>query len=142
MIEGPHGIYIAWNVFEDYATSGSLILKEMVLHALNRLLPGKTLSVNLPAQGIATLQDQREKNRLVNHLLYASPVRRGERTEIIEDLLPLYDIEVSVRAPKSVKKVYLAPQMEELSWELRDGAVCYRVPKLECHQMVVLDYEK
>jgi len=142
MIEGPHGIYIAWNVFEDYATSGSLILKEMVLHALNRLLPGKTLTVHLPAQGIVTLQDQREKNRLVNHLLYASPVRRGERIEIIEDLLPLYDIEVSVRVPKSVKKVYLAPQMEELVWELRDGAVCYRVPKLECHQMVVLDYEK
>lgn len=39
MTEGRHGIYFAWNVFGDYATSGSLAVKETVRHALDLLLP-------------------------------------------------------------------------------------------------------
>lgn len=58
IVESDNGIYIAWNVFEDYATKGSLALKETVLYALNRLLPDKTLETSLPAQGITTLTHQ------------------------------------------------------------------------------------
>ncbi|WP_337102635.1 alpha-amylase family protein [Paenibacillus sp. YIM B09110] len=141
MVESGSGIYIAWNVFEDYATKGSLILKEAVLHALNLLLPGKTLQTSLPAQGIVTLQEQKEENRLVNHLLYASPVRRGEGIEVIEDIVPLYDVVVSVRTANPVKQVYLAPQMTPLPFNHENDTVTYTVPVLECHQMVVIDYE-
>jgi hypothetical protein len=140
MVESGSGIYIAWNVFEDYATKGSLILKEAVLHALNRLLPGKTLQTSLPAQGIVTLQEQKEEKRLVNHLLYASPVRRGEGIEVIEDIVPLYDVRASVRTASPVSRVYLAPQMTPLPFSYEDGTVTYTVPVLECHQMVVIDY--
>lgn len=140
MVESGSGIYIAWNVFEDYATKGSLILKEAVLHALNRLLPGKTLQTSLPAQGIVTLQEQKEEKRLVNHLLYASPVRRGEGIEVIEDIVPIYDVRASVRTASPVSRVYLAPQMTPLPFSYEDGTVTYTVPVLECHQMVVIDY--
>ncbi|MCA0753548.1 beta-galactosidase trimerization domain-containing protein [Paenibacillus sp. N4] len=141
MAESGSGIYIAWSVFEDYATKGSLILKEAVLFALNRLLPGKALHTSLPAQGVVTLQEQKEEKRLVNHLLYASPVRRGDGVEVIEDIVPLYDVGVSVRTSHRVKNVYLAPQMSPLPFECEDRTVHYTVPKLECHQMVVMDYE-
>jgi hypothetical protein len=142
MVESGSGIYVAWNVFEDYAAKGSLILKEAVIHALNRLLPEKTLTTTLPAQGVVTLQNQQGQQRLVNHLLYASPVRRGKDIEVIEDILPLYGVEVCIAASHPVKKVYLAPQMEELPFlQEAAGKVSYMVPRLECHQMVVLDYE-
>ncbi|WP_127490592.1 beta-galactosidase trimerization domain-containing protein [Paenibacillus glycanilyticus] len=141
MVESGSGIYIAWNVFEDYAKKGSLILKEAVLYALDRLLPDKTLQTSLPAQGIVTLQEQKERNRLVNHLLYASPVRRGDGVEVIEDIIPLYNVQVSVRTARPVKQVYLAPQMTPLPFSSNDGAVAYTVPELQCHQMVVMDYE-
>ncbi|MDQ0059059.1 beta-galactosidase trimerization domain-containing protein [Paenibacillus harenae] len=140
MVESDSGIYIAWNVFEDYATKGSLILKEAVLHALNRLLPGKTMQTSLPAQGVVTLQEQKEEKRLINHLLYASPVRRGDGIEVIEDIVPLYDVKVSIRTINPVKKVYLAPQMTPLPYSYEDRTVSYTVPVLECHQMVVIDY--
>ncbi len=141
MVESGSGIYVAWNVFEDYAAKGSLILKETVIHALNRLLPEKTLTTTLPAQGVVTLQNQQGQKRLVNHLLYASPVRRGKDIEVIEDILPLYGVEVSVAYSRPVKKVYLAPEMEELSFLQEAGKVSYMVPRMECHQMVVLDYQ-
>ncbi|WP_438433224.1 alpha-amylase family protein [Gorillibacterium sp. sgz500922] len=141
MVESENGIYIAWNVFEDYATKGSLILKEAVHFALNRLLPDKTLRTNLPAQGVATLQEQKDEKRLVNHLLYASPVRRGTGVEVIEDIVPLYGIEVALRTNRPVKRVYLAPQMTPLPYRFEDGTVSYTIPKLECHQMAVVEYD-
>jgi hypothetical protein len=141
MVESASGIYMAWNVFDDYAAKGSLILREAVLYALNRLLPGKTLQTTLPAQGVVTLQEQKEENRLINHLLYASSVRRGDSVEVIEDIVPLYNVQVSVRMASLVKNVYLAPQMRPLPFSYEDGVLHYTVPVLECHQMAVIDYE-
>jgi len=141
MVESENGIYIAWSLFDDYATKGSLALKETALHGLDRLLgDAKTLRTNLPAQGVATLQRQANERRYVNHLLYASPVKRGNGIEVIEDLLPVRDVEVSLKLDETVKRVYLAPGGEALPYEQKDGVVRYVVPELVCHQMVVLDY--
>ncbi|WP_426445689.1 beta-galactosidase trimerization domain-containing protein [Paenibacillus sp. S-38] len=141
MVEGRDGIYIAWNVFEDYALKGSLAQKETVLYALERLLgTGRTLETSLPAQGIVTLMEQPVKKRYVAHLLYASPVRRGGGIEVIEDVIPLYDTEVTIRLGVPVKRVSLAPQLDELPFDGDpDGAVRIRVPRIEGHQMVVLE---
>lgn len=139
MIESVNGIYFAWNVFADYADKGSLALKECVLYALNRLLPEKTLNTTLPAQGIVTLMEQPAEQRYVNHLLYATPVKRGSGVEVIEDLIPIYDTQVTLKLDKPIRRVYLAPQMEELPFDASGGTVSYTLPKLECHQMVVLE---
>ena len=140
MTEGSSGIYMAWDVFQDYAENGSLVLRELVLHALERLLPKRQLRTNLPAQGIVTLQQQPSENRLVQHLLYGSPVKRGNGIEIIEDLPTLRDIQVEIRTDKTVKEVYLAPSGDALAFEHQDGIVTYTVPEFSCHQMVVLQY--
>ncbi|MFX3635671.1 MAG: beta-galactosidase trimerization domain-containing protein [Candidatus Pristimantibacillus sp.] len=141
MVESKNGIYIAWNVFEDYADNGHLILKEMVLHALSQLLPLPTMLSNLPARGITTLQYQKAENRYINHLLYVTPVMKG-RVEVIEDIVPLHNISVCLRLPSSerVKRVYLAPSQEELIYTAsEDGAIEYTVPYLDNHQMIVLE---
>lgn len=141
MVEGAAGIYIAWDVFEDYAEKGSLFLRETVSFALARLLGARrTLATSLPAQGVTTVQEQPGANRWVHHLLYASPVRRGQSVEIIEDVVPLYEVTASVRTSRPVSSVYLAPQMTALDFRAEDGVVSYTVPKLECHQMVVLQF--
>lgn len=143
MVESSSGIYIAWNIFEEYAEHGSLFLKETVLYALEQLMSGnKTLETDLPAQGIVTLQHQKSERRYVQHSLYASPVRRGKEIEIIEDVLPVYDVNVTVRVPETVSRVYLAPQMKELPFQVSGTAISYTVPKLDCHQIVVLEYEQ
>ncbi|MEC0241931.1 beta-galactosidase trimerization domain-containing protein [Paenibacillus dokdonensis] len=142
MVESADGIYIAWNVFEDYATKGSLALKETVLFALSRLLPQPSMRTALQAQGSATLQKQADKSRYVQHTLYASPVKRGDGIEIIEDILPVYNIAMDLRIPEKVQQVYLAPQMTPLDFTQKGDRVMYTIPELECHQMVVLAYEK
>jgi len=140
MTEGEHGIYFAWNVFQEYAEKGSLSLRESVLFAIRKLLAEPTLTTNLPAQGIVTLQSQPKQSRWVQHTLYASPVKRGKGIEIIEDVLPLYDVAISVRVPQPVRRLYLAPSMEELPFEQQGETVSYVLPKLVCHQMAVLEF--
>ena len=129
--------YIAWNIFEDYADKGSLIFKKTVCCVIDELLKDKSVKTDLPAQGVVTLTEQNE--RLVLHLLYASPVKRGVCVEVIEDILPLYNVNASVRTDKSVKRVYLAPQNEDIAFTQKDGEVSFTVPKLENHQMVVIE---
>ncbi len=139
MAEGNDGIYIGWQVFEEYERVGSLILKRVVQYALDRLLgDDKTIKTNLGAQGVTTIMKQ--EGRYINHLLYAAPVRRGKSTEIIEDIVPIHDVEVELKLPKTIKRVYLAPQKEDIEFTQENGKVKFKVNKLECHQMVVLDF--
>lgn len=141
MVKSQSGIYMAWQVFHDYATKGSLILKDMVIYALDLLLEDKkTLSTTLQAQGVTTIQHQQEQSRYVHHLLYATPVKRGDGVEIIEDMIPVYNIDNTVRINEDITKVYLAPSMEEIPFEAVEGGITYRVPEINCHQLVVLEY--
>ncbi|WP_212977484.1 hypothetical protein [Paenibacillus azoreducens] len=59
-------------------------------------LPQPTLRTSLQSQGIVTLQKQASKTRYVQHTLYVSPVKRGSGIEIIEDILPVYQISVLI----------------------------------------------
>ena len=138
MTEGKDGIYIAWNIFADYAQSGELHLKQMVIFALDRLLDSaKTLKTNLPAQGIVTLMKQRD--RLICHLLYASPVKRGNGIEVIEDIVPIYNVELAIKTNRKINKVYLAPQKEDIDFTYDNGYISVKLAKIECHQMVVFE---
>ena len=141
MSEGKDGIYINWQVFNEYAEKGSLILKRIVQYALDKLLGDTiTLKTNLGAQGVTTVMEQKDQNRYINHLLYAIPVKRGEGIEIIEDIAPVYDINVTLDLPKEIKNVYLAPQKKPIPFTCEDGKVMFTVDKIDCHQMVVLEY--
>lgn len=135
-MEGKDGIYIGWNVFEDYAVKGSIVYKEMVLYAIDRLLKEKTVETDLPAQGVLTVTDNGQEK--VVHHLYAAPVKRGRNVEIIEDLLPVYHTHTKVRVEKCPEKVYLAPQKQEIPFTYEDGQVCFEIEKFVNHQMVVI----
>ena len=141
MSEGKDGIYINWQVFTEYAEQGSLILKRIVQYALDKLLGDAiTLKTNLGAQGVTTVMEQKDQNRYINHLLYAVPVKRGKDIEIIEDIVPVYDISVTLNLSKEIKNVYLAPQKIQIPFTCEDGKVSFTVDKIDCHQMVVLEY--
>lgn len=141
MVESANGIYISWPIFEEYATVGSYVLREIIAFALNRLLPERTLITNLSAQGIVTVQEQLQHNRTIVHLLYASPVRRGKRIEIIEDIPTLYQVSFLLRCRKKPTEVYLAPQMTPLPFTYEEHKVQCIIPELTCHQMVIFQFE-
>jgi len=140
---GPDGAYIASDIFAEYANKGSITTKKMILGVLEMLLcESKTLKTNLPAQGVVTLMEQKAEKRYVNHVLYASPVKRGSNVEIIEDILPIYDVDISIKVPAVPKRVYLAPENTDLAYnyDAETGVVSYKLDKLFIHQMIVIDF--
>jgi hypothetical protein len=81
-------------------------------------------------------------------LLYGVPTTRGggsgdnigQSIEIIEDLVPLFDINCCVRTSENVKSACLVLGGEELQIGHEGNAVTFTVPKLLYHQMVELGY--
>ena len=141
MTQGNDGIYISWAIFEDYAVKGSLICKEIVKYAVDTLLGNdKTFKSNMPSGGVVTLMKQPQSNRYINHLLYASPVKRGNGIEVIEDLIPLYNINAELIISEKIKKVYDGKTKEEIAFVQDGGKVKFTVDELNCHKAVVLEY--
>jgi len=137
---GSEGGYISWAIFTEYAQNGDLAAKKLVMNVIDELLgDSKTLVTNLGAQGIANLMYQEKQNRYVAHLVYAVPTKRGSGVEIIEDIYPVYDVDIAVKIPRPVKRVYLAPQGTDIPYSEENGYIKTQIPVLDCHQMVVYD---
>lgn len=141
VVIGKDGGYIAWEVFSEYAEVGSIVLKQMVMKAIDEILGGsKTVKTNLPSGAVMTLNEQSAESRYVLHSLYACPVVRGKNTQIIEDLVPLYDSEFEIKVDKKIKSVKLVPQNKSIAFTEKDGRVSFRIDSFTCSQIVVLEY--
>ena len=138
---GKDGGYIAWEVFSEYAEVGSIVLKDMVVKAIDEILgEDKSLLTNLPAGAVMTLNEQKASSRYVLHALYAAPVVRGKSTQIIEDLIPLYNREFEIKLDKNIKNIKLVPQNENIAFTQKDGKVSFKIDEFTCSQIVVLEY--
>jgi hypothetical protein len=148
-------IYLAHPVFSIYYAHGAVAYRQYIANAIRMLLGEDiTLETNMPSTARVTLMDQKPKNRYVLHLLYANTISRGaqvnlspegyvrdsNRIEIIEELLPLRDVEISLNLPRKIRRVTLEPQGEEIDIQLANSKVKIKIAEFTCHQMVVLDY--
>ena len=133
---GKDGVYLASDLFSQYAVDGSLTPRQLIAPLLTRLLGERTIVTNLPASGKVALY---EKNgNTVCHLLYANTVKRGDGVEIIEDIVTLAKVSVSIKTEKPPKKVVLQPTGEELAFTYEGGRVAFTVENFNCYQIVEL----
>ncbi len=150
-----HGsiVYLAHPVFTAYRAMGHITCRRYVAQAL-RLLLGDDVPVttNLPSLGRITVTRQAKQRRWIVHLLFAPIVNRGGKveidagtmissgqdTQVIEDFIPLRDVEVSLKLPAPVQRATLEPQGEALPLSLESGCLSFTVPEFTAHQMVVL----
>ncbi len=132
-------IYLAHPVFRMYNYEACRWIKRIVSNAIDLLMPQRLVVHNGPSSLIVTLNEQIAESRYVMHLLHYIPERRGEAFDVVEDVIPLYDLTLTVRPPKAVSAVRLVPGGDVLKMEDDGvGGVRFTVPKLEGHQMVEL----
>ncbi len=135
--------YIAWDIFTEYADVGAVHLRSLVTDMVDSLLgEDKTLSITLPSIGVTSLARQATDGgeRLVHHLLYATPKVRGKNVEVIEDLPYVLDTKVTVKTNKKPLRVYTAPDGCELDFTYENGRVTYTVPKFSCSILAVIEF--
>ena len=134
-------IYFAHPIFAQYQVNAPRWCKQFVLNALQRLLPDPLIRTNAPSTTHITINAQETPNRWVIHLLHYIPERRSDTIDILEEKIPLYNIEVSVKTDNIVKQVSCVPQRDVLPFEALGGRVNFVVPNVEGHQMIELMLE-
>jgi len=133
-------IYFAQPIFSQYAQNAPRWCKQLFLNAVALLLPQPLLRHNGPSSVFASLLDQSSHKRWVAHLLHYIPERRGSDFDVIEEAIPLHDLEVSVRAPLGVQRVVTAPDGNELPFRVEGQRLIFTLPRLNGHQMIALEW--
>ncbi|GBC97210.1 hypothetical protein HRbin16_03031 [bacterium HR16] len=131
-------VYLAHPVFSTFAQYGMPFYKQLVLNALNLLLPNPLVVADAPSTLQVTWNRQSAHRRSVVHLLHYVPERRTLAADYLEDVIPLYNIPLRLRT-STPKRVYLAPQREEIPFQTDGEYLCITVPEVRGHQMVVLE---
>ena len=132
-VQNGNLVYFSHPIFSIYAESSPAWCEALVLSAIARLLPQPLVQHSGPS----TLQIHATELRgdLVLHLLHYVPQRKGPKLEVIDDVIPLFDIELRVRA-SDASAVQLVPQEEPLAFTRDGGTILFRVPELRGHQTV------
>ena len=137
VIEHGSVVYIARPLFREYAISAKRVHKQVIGNSLARLLPSPRVGDNnLPSTAVVTVRQK--EHDLIVHLLHYVHQRRGRGLDVIEDVLPLVDIEISVRAENQPQEVMLVPEMQLVDWSWQDGYVHLRIPRVNGYQIVCM----
>ena len=132
--------YIGWDVFSAYARHGHLCFKELFTHVLKKMMNDDfTVSAGVPDRAVVTYTRQEKEKRNILHLLFAHTTVRGEKTEVIEDTVPLYNVKCSVKCDCKPSEILLVPSGEKLDFEYNNGIAEFIVPKVDIHQMVAIE---
>ncbi|HMN62513.1 MAG TPA: beta-galactosidase trimerization domain-containing protein [Anaerolinea sp.] len=136
IIKNGQAIYFAHPIFSQYRERAPRWLRILFHDALSILLPQPLVRALGPSTLQTTLNEQPALKRRVLHLLHYIPERRGMEFDTLEDVIPLYNTAVSVRADQPVQSVRLVPEGMELAFTSENGRVEFIVPVIAGHQMI------
>jgi hypothetical protein len=136
--------YVSHPIFRAYHLHGYPVYREIIAALLRRLLPDPLVRVEAPTTAEVTLLRQQAPagdlaERLICHILHYVPQRRTPDLDLVEDVIPLYDVSLAVRTGWTPSAAYLAPQHTALPVTMNDGYAQVRVPRIDGHAMVVLE---
>lgn len=133
-------LHVADPLFRVYQRHGMPLHRDVLRALMRLLLPEPLLDVRMPSCGQVTLLRQpAEGDRFVLHLIYATPIPRGH-VQVIEDIVPLFDIPVSLRCERAPARVYRAPEREPVAFSHTNGRLRFVVPRLELWQVVCIEW--
>jgi len=140
VVQNDAVIYFAHPIFTQYHTNAPRWCKLLLRNAIDQLMPDPVVTTDGPSTLVTTLNQQKSDKRFVLHFLHYIPERRGTKFDVIEDIIPLYDLEVQLRVDKKVKHVTRVPDTEPVDFMINDGVLSFTLPHLDGHAMVELSY--
>lgn len=140
IVKNGNCIYFSHPIFTQYNQNAPFWCKKLLLNAIQMLIGQPLLKHNGPSAMITAINDQKQYNRRIVHLLYYVPERRCEEIDIIEDTVPLYNIMLSVKVDKEVDGVYCVPQNTKLVYNVTDHVLNVNIPEIVGHQMIEIRY--
>ncbi|MCY4537574.1 MAG: beta-galactosidase trimerization domain-containing protein [Chloroflexi bacterium] len=141
IVRAGNAIYFSSPIFTQYYHLAPKWCRTLFLNALDMLLPEPVVRHGGPSTLEVAYNEQPAESRAVLHLLHYIPVRRS-KIDIIEDVIPVYNIPVSIRADKNIGSVKLAPSGEAVDFEQVNGRINFTVAEIKGHQMIELNYQE
>ncbi|MBI4976372.1 MAG: beta-galactosidase trimerization domain-containing protein [Spirochaetes bacterium] len=138
-------IYFAHPIFSMYRTVGQLLYRTLFTNAVKLLFPeGLQCETNLPSTARVSIMKQ--ENKTILHVLNAVPVKRGgdgegrtkNGVEVIEDIIPLYDVKISLRMEKKPATVLLFGE-STLPFTYENGKMTFTLKRVDHHAMVIIE---
>ncbi len=137
--------YLAHPIFHAYQQHGYPVYRQIVGALLRRVLPTPLVRTNVPSTGEVSLvrqgagADGDSPERLICHILHYVPQRRTPDLDLLEDVIPLHDVEVGVRTAWTPRVAYLAPERAGLPMTMQGEYASVCVPRVDGHAMIVLE---
>lgn len=140
VIEYHNVVYFAHPIFSQYQYNATRWTRTMLNNTLHHLLGKSLISHNGPSTLQVTLNRQQidGNERWIVHLLHYIPIRRSDHIDVIEDVIPLYDIDLRIQITQPVRGARLVPEDISLNIEQSDGEIRLTVDHLHGHQMIEL----
>ena len=136
-----NAIYFSSPIFTQYYHLAPQWCRTLFLNALEMLLPEPVVRHEGPRTLELAYNEQTARKRTVLHLLHYIPIRRS-KIDIIEDVIPIYNVPISVRADKTIQTVKLAPSGDAIDFDIADGRINFIVAEIRGHQMIELNYQE
>lgn len=130
-------IYMAHQMGQQYLSKGAIIHKNFLSGALGMLYKNPAFTVKMPSQGRAVMIKQ--ENRYCLNLVYVTPLKRGN-FEIIDEIVPLYNVEISVSVKEKIKSIYSGVSGERLNFASDGNKLSFVLPKLLLHDSIILEF--
>ncbi len=141
VVRKGRAIYFANPIFTEYNSIAPRWEKQLLFNALEMLLPVPLVRHNGPSTLRATLNAQPAEDRLVVHLLHYIPERRSQFIDVIEDVIPLYDVAIEVKVDRPVSYIHCVPQHCVLPFRQNgDDIVKFVVPEINGHLMLEIGF--
>lgn len=140
IVAGENSIYFSHPVFTTYFQYRPKWYRRLLLNAIHMLMPDPLVVHDGPTTVEADLTIQKEQKRLVLHMLHYIPEHRSELIDTVEDVIPLYQISVSIRSNKKIKQICLVPERKILDFSQEGEHVKFKIPEIRGHQMVELSW--
>jgi len=147
-------VYFPGAIDKDYLTLSFPELKWLIGDAV-KMVSKTPLQVELKAPisvEITAFEKVEEGAQLIVHLVNYQPeigknyierdtqTNKFESRHLVQEILPVYDLELKVRNSKKVKKITLQPEGKELSFKQTNEEILVKISRLDCHSMVVIDF--
>jgi beta-galactosidase GanA len=131
------GVFLSNDIFGAYYLRPQWNLKNLFRNLLNDVIPEKLVEMDAPSNVEVVLAEKGNSKQvhLVNH--YRDKAL-GDSYTIVENVLPVYDIKIKVKADQRPGSVELMPEGEKLKFDYDNGCVGFTVPKLHIYSIAVI----
>ena len=139
-ILGGGVLYFAHPLFTIYQVRGAHWCKTLLYNGLDLLLGTRLVRHDGPSSLHLYLNEQTEENRYVLHALHYIPERKSAEIDVVEDIIDLYNTNVTLRLPHAVRTARQVPEGRPLDLRQKEGGVQLTIPRIHGHSMVELGW--